>query len=80
VPTRWLINYAHAVVEERGIAHDQERLFVLTLAKESIGASLRWNRGISPQLIRTTAGLLARTTAGWLAHEVKRRLRLGNLR
>jgi glycosyltransferase involved in cell wall biosynthesis len=80
VPTRWLINYAHAVVEEKGIAHDQERQFVLTLVKESIGASLQWNRGISNELIRTTAGLLTRTAAGWLVHEAKRRLRLGNLR
>jgi glycosyltransferase involved in cell wall biosynthesis len=69
VPTRWLINYAHAVVEERGIASDQGSLFVLTLLKESIGASLKWNRGISTELIRTTAGSLA--------HEAKRRLRYG---
>ena len=69
VPTRWLINYAHAVVEERGIASDQGSLFILTLLKETIGASLKWNRGISTELIRTTAGSLA--------HEAKRRLRYG---
>jgi hypothetical protein len=69
VPTRWLINYAHAVVEERGIGSDQGSLFILTLLKESIGASLKWNRGISTELIRTTAGSLA--------HEAKRRLRYG---
>jgi glycosyltransferase involved in cell wall biosynthesis len=69
VPTRWLINYAHAVVEERGIASDQGSLFILTLLKETIGASLKWNRGISTELIRTTAGSLV--------HEAKRRLRYG---
>jgi hypothetical protein len=30
---------------------------------------LKWNHGISTELIRTTAG--------WLAHEAKRRLRYG---
>ena len=69
VPTRWLINYAHAVVEERGIAPDQSSLFMWALVKQSIGASLKWNRGISTELIRTTAG--------WLAHEAKKRLRYG---
>jgi glycosyltransferase involved in cell wall biosynthesis len=59
VPTRWLIDYAHAVVEERGIARDQRILFLLTVVKESIGASLKWNRGISTELIRTMAGWFA---------------------
>ena len=66
VPTRWLLNYAHAVVEERGIAPDRGSLFELTLVKESIGASLKWNHSISIELIRRTAG--------WLAHEAKSRL------
>ena len=67
VPTRWLIDYAHAVVEERGIARDQRSRFLLTVVNESIRASLKWNRGISTELIRTTAG--------WFADEAKRRLR-----
>lgn len=74
VPIRWLINYAHTAVEERGIAPDQGSVFWLTLLKESIGASWKWNRGISIELVRPTAGWL-RTTAGCLAHEAKRRLR-----
>jgi glycosyltransferase involved in cell wall biosynthesis len=69
VPARWLINYAHAVVEERGIGPDQGSQFVLAVVKESIGASLKWNRGISTELIRATAP--------WLAHEAKKRLRYG---
>jgi glycosyltransferase involved in cell wall biosynthesis len=67
VPTRWLINYAHAVVEERGIGPDQGSVFWLTLVKELIGASWKWNHGISIELVRTTAGSLA--------YEAKRRLR-----
>jgi glycosyltransferase involved in cell wall biosynthesis len=66
VPTRWLSDYAHAVVAERGIARDQRILFLLAVVKESIDASLKWNRGISTELIRTMAG--------WFAHEAKMRL------
>jgi glycosyltransferase involved in cell wall biosynthesis len=73
VPTRWLVNYAHAAVEERGITPDQGSLFELTLVKELIGASLKWNHGISIELIRRTAGGLA-GAAGWLAREAKGRL------
>jgi glycosyltransferase involved in cell wall biosynthesis len=76
VPVRWLVNYAHAAVEERGIAPDQGSLFLPALVRESVGASLRWNRSISLELIRTTAGWVARTMVGWLVHEAKRRLRL----
>ena len=73
VPTRWLINYAHAAVEDKGITSDQGSAFWLALLKESIGASWKWNHGLSIELIWTTAGWL-RTTAGALAHEAKMRV------
>lgn len=51
VPARWIVNYAHAVVDERGISRDAGALLVLPLSLVTAMASLRWNHGL-PRDIR----------------------------
>jgi glycosyltransferase involved in cell wall biosynthesis len=55
VPDAWLYNYAHAVVDARDISRGT-RKFALTVAWESLFASLRWNHSLSKEMLRTTAG------------------------
>jgi hypothetical protein len=50
VPTRCLLNYAYAVIEDRGVRRDQHFRFAVALVKESLGAAYRWNDKISFQL------------------------------
>ncbi len=54
-PDRWLCNYAHIVVEARGIAVGQMHQFlaVPVLALIIIFASLRWNYSLSKSLRKT---------------------------
>lgn len=47
VPLRWLSNYAHAVVDGKGVARDDYPRFVRELARYLLWAELRWNRRIS---------------------------------
>ncbi|EFL51390.1 glycosyl transferase family 2 [Solidesulfovibrio fructosivorans JJ]] len=58
VPDRWLCNYAHALVREKWKLAEKGRAFTPAVALASLGASVRWNRGVS--------GALARTTLSWL--------------
>ena len=58
-PDRWLCNYAHVLVEERWGLKDS-LLFTPAVAVASLGASWRWNRSISPGLLRTVASWLTR--------------------
>jgi glycosyltransferase involved in cell wall biosynthesis len=59
VPDRWLINYAHAVVQERP---PRESLLpdAFHLSLQSIGAGVRWNHGVS-------IGMLNKIAA-WILH------------
>jgi glycosyltransferase involved in cell wall biosynthesis len=52
VPDRWLINYAHAVVESRFDRRRTPRRFSLLVAMASLAASIRWNRSISREMLR----------------------------
>ena len=54
VPDRWLFNYAHAVVETKGFCRDERLRFVAALTAVSLYASVRWNRGVSWDVLRTT--------------------------
>ena len=50
VPTRWLSNYVHVVLEERGFSRDGGRLkFAAPMALLMWWASLRWSRRVSTQ-------------------------------
>lgn len=60
VPDRWLCNYAHALVRERWHVGEGSVLSTPALAVASLGASLRWNRGVSPALGRTVVSWLSR--------------------
>ena len=60
VPERWLFNYAHALVREKWQMADASLLFTPAVALASVMASLRWNRTLSPTVLRTTASWLTR--------------------
>ena len=55
VPDRWLFNYAHAVVEAKGIHRVDPLRFVSAVSAISLCAAVRWNRSISRNMLRTTA-------------------------
>ena len=65
VPDRWLFNYAHAVLEESNVERSERLAFVAPLAWRSVVAALRWNRSITPAMIRTLAG--------WVGNSVRDR-------
>jgi glycosyltransferase involved in cell wall biosynthesis len=50
VPDRWLYNYAHAVLDGRGVPRES-RGFAVRLAALAWRAALRWNRRISPAML-----------------------------
>lgn len=47
VPDRWLLNYAHAVVESKTDRKESPRWFVIKLLLSVVGAAWRWNGGVS---------------------------------
>jgi hypothetical protein len=66
VPDRWLSNYAHVRLVERGLSPDDQPRFLYALTAATFGASLRWNHGVS--------GTLLRRLAGWLRGALRRSL------
>src|SRR5207302_11160854 len=44
VPERWLYNYAHTVLDEKGVPRTRKLRFAVGLSVLSCYASLRWNR------------------------------------
>ena len=54
VPDRWLFNYAHAVVDAKGVPRDDRVRFPLWVSTASIRAAFRWNHSISGHMMRTT--------------------------
>jgi glycosyltransferase involved in cell wall biosynthesis len=65
VPDRWLANYAHAVLEERGIERTDLPRFALMVSAVSLLASLRWNHRISLQMARTVGGWTSGALHAW---------------
>jgi len=55
VPDRWLFNYAHVLAEAKDITRTKRLRFALMVSSGSLYASLRWNRGVSAQVLRTIA-------------------------
>ena len=55
-PDRWILNYAHAVVETLGVHRSNRLAFAVAASAVSLYASLRWNRRLSSEIVRTTAG------------------------
>ena len=52
VPDQWIYNYAHVLLDERGLARDDPQ-FPLAVAGQALNASLRWNRNVSAEMRRT---------------------------
>jgi glycosyltransferase involved in cell wall biosynthesis len=69
VPLRWLSNYAHAVVDGKGVARTDHARFVRQLAWHLLYAGLRWNG----RLERETVALAWE----WNRHHLPRLLRKG---
>jgi GT2 family glycosyltransferase len=55
VPERWIFNYAHAVADTKGFSRNKRLRFAITVSTVSLSAALRWNKGISSEILRTTA-------------------------
>ena len=58
VPDRWLANYAHVVVEERGIARTDRPRFAYAVSWATLRAGWRWNGALNPSLLALTFGWL----------------------
>ncbi|MGA8809792.1 MAG: glycosyltransferase family 2 protein [Thermoanaerobaculia bacterium] len=54
VPDNWLWNYAHAVLDGRGLARSTDRSYLLRAALLSAAAAFRWNGIPSISLLRGT--------------------------
>jgi glycosyltransferase involved in cell wall biosynthesis len=68
VPNRWLSNYAHVVLEERGFGRERGRLqFAVLVSVLTWWAALRWNGRVSNQL--------RQMTWGWIREEIRTRRR-----
>jgi hypothetical protein len=50
VPDRWLLNYAHAVVESKIDRRLHPMRFVIQIGLHAILASFRWNRSLSADM------------------------------
>jgi glycosyltransferase involved in cell wall biosynthesis len=56
VPDQWLFNYAHAVLDKKGVPRSARIRFPLLVSLWSIYSALRWNRRISPHMASAAAG------------------------
>ena len=52
VPDRWLFNYAHAVLDARGVPRSDRLRFAAGVSTLACWTALRWNRRISPAMLR----------------------------
>ena len=53
VPDSWLFNYAHAVLDEKGVPRTDGVRFRMLVAALSLSAAVRWNRRISRAMAKT---------------------------
>ena len=53
VPDRWLFNYAHAVLDDRGISRAERLRFTLMVSVLSLVTAMRWNHRISRPMMGT---------------------------
>jgi len=58
IPDNWLSNYAHAVLDRRGVPRAKSRGYRMRVALLAIGAAFRWNGFPSLALLRTVASAL----------------------
>jgi glycosyltransferase involved in cell wall biosynthesis len=69
IPDKWLSNYAHVVLDEKGISRSDAVRFPLMVSLLAIYSSLKWNRRISPQMVQNT-----RLWVGGALKEMRRRI------
>ena len=67
VPDRWLFNYAHSVLDDRGVSRDDRLQFTLLVSGVALSTAVRWNRRISRSMVRTVCK--------WVGHAVREELR-----
>jgi hypothetical protein len=65
VPDRWLANYAHAVLDGRGVPRTAVPRLALMVSALSLAASLRWNHRISRELARNVGGWAGGALREW---------------
>jgi glycosyltransferase involved in cell wall biosynthesis len=53
VPDRWLFNYAHSVLDDRGIPRSERLQFIMLVSALSLSTAVRWNRHISRPMMET---------------------------
>lgn len=63
VPDRWILNYAHAVVENKIDRNNHRRWFVILLIFSTLYACLRWNGFISGETINMLKSWMMDTVA-----------------
>jgi len=73
-PDRWLLNYAHAVLEQDARRPLPRPLATWALAVVAIRAALRWNRAVTATMLVRLAAWSAADTYGSTARLVKRRV------
>lgn len=56
VPDRWLLNYAHAVVEVNMSRETAPKLFVVKIGLISLISALKWNKSVSTAMCKTLYG------------------------
>jgi glycosyltransferase involved in cell wall biosynthesis len=64
VPDRWLFNYAHMVLDNRGVTRADTWVFTRTVVWEFIRASFRWNHRVSVRGLQTSAQWLLAAIPG----------------
>jgi glycosyltransferase involved in cell wall biosynthesis len=62
VPDRWLYNYAHSVLDDRGLPRTSKARFAVGVSVLSCYASLRWNRSLSRELFNSTSRWLCQNS------------------
>ncbi len=67
VPDRWLANYAHALIDDRGIARDDQPRFTYAVAWATLRAAVRWNHWPGRPLLALTSGWLRGAVSASLA-------------
>lgn len=72
VPDRWLSNYAHAVIDARGIERSSRLRFGVSVSAMVLYASLRWNKKVSSNLVRMLGGWLGDSAHGTVKRVLQR--------
>jgi glycosyltransferase involved in cell wall biosynthesis len=59
VPDQWLFNYAHAMLDARGLRRDLRFRFSIAVSVVGLYAALRWNKRVSRPMIQNIRGWIS---------------------